>query len=161
MNIKEKEAEFLGALSRDGYVSLACGKYIVGFTGHPEDDLLYYSYLAGLFFDLCGKKPKIGVRLRGLRMKVCSKQFCFKLIQDFGFVAGENKSYSIQVPSCILPDWSLLRHFIRGFVDTDGSVFFSKKPGVEKYPAIELNTCSVVLAEQLREALLCAGFRVT
>lgn len=161
MNLLEMEAELVGALIGDGYISLACGKYIVGFTGHPKDDADYYEYLSSLAQKVWGKKMVAKVRLRGLRMKIYSKSICAHLVTEVGLIAGPSKSFSAKVPEHMLGDWNLLRFVIRGFADTDGSVFCSKKPGVEKYPAIELTTCSLVLAEQFREALLCRGFRVT
>ena len=45
-------------------------------------------------------------------------------------------------------------------MDTDGTVFVSKKPRIEEYPTIEITTTSKVLANQLREILLKKGFRV-
>jgi len=160
MGKAEMEAELIGALIGDGYISLACKKYIVGFTGHPEGDVEYYKYLANLIEIVWGKKIIAKVRLRGLRMKLYSKEVCNHLVAEVGLVAGDKKAYSAKIPEYILINWDLLKHTIRGFADTDGSVFCSKKPGVEKYPAIELNTCSLVLAGQLREALLGHGFRV-
>lgn len=49
---------------------------------------------------------------------------------------------------------------IRGIMDTDGTIFVSKKPGIERYPTIEITTTSKVLANQLRIILLRQGFRV-
>lgn len=161
MNLLEKECELIGALIGDGYISLACGKYIVGFTGHPEDDVDYYQYLASLMKQVWGKSQAAKVRLRGLRMKIDSKSACLRLVDGYGLIAGENKSLKASIPDFILSDWSLLKYTIRGFADTDGSVFYSKKPGIEKYPAIELSTSSLTLAGQLRAALLAQGFRVT
>jgi hypothetical protein len=161
MNNLQKECELIGAIIGDGYISLAGGKYAIGFTGHPEDDVEYYKYLSSLIENVWDKKITAKVRLRGLRMAFGSKDICLHLINEVGLGHGENKSISAKIPDGIFSDWSLLRFVVRGIADTDGSVFFSKKPGVEKYPAIELTTCSLTLAKQLREALLCRGFRVT
>ena len=160
MDISPQEAELIGAIIGDGYISLACGKYIVGFTGHPRDDFEYYKYLSCLVELVWGKKIAAKVRLRGLRMKFYSKEICKHLVEEVGLMFGE-KSLSVVIPECFMGDWGLLKFVIRGFADTDGSVFCSKKPGVEKYPAIELTTSSLALANQLRSALLENGFRVT
>jgi hypothetical protein len=45
-------------------------------------------------------------------------------------------------------------------MDTDGTIFVSKKPGVDKYPTIEVTTTSKNLAMQLRSVLLKKDFRV-
>lgn len=55
---------------------------------------------------------------------------------------------------------SLLRCVIRGIVDTDGSIFVAKKPGVDRYPSIEITTSSQKLALQLRGILIGMGFNV-
>lgn len=60
----------------------------------------------------------------------------------------------------IAENWNLAKWTIRGIMDTDGTVFVSKKPGIEKYPTMEITTTSRLLAEQLRKLLLEQGFRV-
>jgi hypothetical protein len=160
MKKDEMEAEIIGALIGDGYISLACGKYDVGFTGHPKNDVEYYKYLSSLIKIVWDKSPVAAIRLRGLRMKIYSKKVCEYLIGDVGLCFGEDKSLHVIIPTYLLFDWRLIRFVIRGIVDTDGSVFYSKKPGVEKYPSIEISTDSVALAGQLRASLIGQGFRV-
>ncbi|MDD3083519.1 MAG: LAGLIDADG family homing endonuclease [Candidatus ainarchaeum sp.] len=161
MNKKEMEAELIGAIIGGGYISTACKKYIIGFTGHPEDDLGYYIYLSKLVEIVLGKNAFSKERLRGLRMKIYSKPICNYLVNSVGLISGSTKSFSVKISKQFFKEWSLLRYVIRGFADTGGSVFFSKKPGVKKYPSIELTTCSINLAKQLRKVLLNKGFRVT
>ncbi|MBT4191878.1 MAG: hypothetical protein HOE11_01080 [Candidatus Diapherotrites archaeon] len=161
MNKEEMEAELIGALIGDGYISLASGKYIVGFVGHPIDDLEYHKYLSKLMQKVWDKVPRSVIRLGGLRTKFYSKEICYKLINDLGLLYGAGKAKNVFIPEMFVLNWKLLKYIIRGIVDTDGSVFYSKKPGVEKYPAIEITTISIKLAEQLRESLLCQSFRVT
>jgi len=160
MNLLEKEAELIGALIGDGYISLASGKYILGFTGHPKDDKEYYNYLSNLMLDVWGKEPYKEVRFRGLRMKIYSKPACLRLINFWGLAFGKEKSLYVVIPPRIFYEPALARAVVRGVVDTDGSVFCSKKPGIEKYPSIEITTISHKLGEQLRDLLLCWGFRV-
>ncbi len=45
-------------------------------------------------------------------------------------------------------------------MDTDGTIFVSKKPGIDKYPTMEITTTSKNLANQLRKILLKREFRV-
>ena len=161
MTKSEMEAELIGALIGDGYISLASGKYIIGFTGHPRDDLEYYDYLLDLIQKAWLKKANCKFRERALRMQFNSKEICMRLINHFGLCYGAGKSFKGSIPKIIFENWKLLRYTIRGIVDTNGSVFGSKKPGVEKYPAVEITTKSISLAKQLKETLLLQGFRVT
>jgi hypothetical protein len=155
------EAELIGALIGDGYISLACGGYVVGYTGHPVNDKEYYTYLAQLISSVWSKKVTPKVRCRGIRIAFCSKVVCQKLVGSYGMVSGASKSISVFIPKALVADWRLASATLRGLADTDGSVFFSKKPGVEKYPSLEITTSSIILAEQVRELLLIHGFRVT
>ena len=66
----------------------------------------------------------------------------------------------MKIPEIILKDWNLAKHTIRGIMDTDGTVFVSKKLWVEKYPTMEITTTSPTLAKQLRKILLQQGFKV-
>ncbi len=60
-----------------------------------------------------------------------------------------------------LQQTSIIQSILRGILDAGGSVFVSKKPGSSKYLAIATTKVSPLLALQIREILLCAGFRVT
>ena len=73
---------------------------------------------------------------------------------------GKGKAEHAVIPNQIYLDLDLALHCIRGIADTDGSVFTSKKPGVESYPSIEITTCSPVLAGQIYQCLKQDGFRV-
>ncbi len=73
---------------------------------------------------------------------------------------GRGKCEKVKIPETIAKDWNLVKYAIRGIMDTDGTVFVSKKPGVERYPTMEITTTSQLLAGQLREILLKQSFRV-
>jgi hypothetical protein len=106
------------------------------------------------------KEAKINHRERGLRMIINSKEICESLINDLKIPHGEGKCEKVEIPKAILSDWNLVKYAIRGIMDTDGTIFVSKKPGVEKYPTMEITTPSEILATQLREVLIENGFRV-
>jgi len=90
-----------------------------------------------------------------------SKEICEFLINDMKMFHGKGKCQHITIPQEIYKNWNLAKHAIRGIADTDGSIFVSKKPGIEKYPSIEITTTSVNLANQLKEILIKIGFRIT
>jgi hypothetical protein len=56
--------------------------------------------------------------------------------------------------------WGFVKWTLRGIMDTDGTLFFSKKTYNEPiYPTIELRPCSKMLANQIATILQQNGFR--
>ena len=82
------------------------------------------------------------------------------MIKDLKLSYGKCKSEKVVIPKEIFDNWNLAKHTIRGIMDTDGTVFVSKKPRIEKYPTLEITTNSFTLANQLRNILLNQDFRV-
>lgn len=160
MKITEGIAELIGALIGDGYIYRSHRKYQIGFVGSPKTDRDYFEKLKQLVLDEWKKNAKIKFRARGLRMVIDSKEICDFLINELGIAHGEGKCERVKIPEEIFKDWKLVKNTIRGIVDTDGSVFVAKKPGVEKYPSIEITTTSKELAQQLRDILIKKDFRV-
>ena len=160
MKLTAEVAEFIGILIGDGYIYTNKNKYIIGFTGNPITDKEYYKYLKKLIEKSCQKTVKVTLRERGLRIAFGSKKISQFLINELRIIHGSNKSENIIIPEIIVKDWNLLKYTIRGIVDTDGSVFVAKKPGVSAYPSIEITTSSLRLAFQLKDILEIHGFRV-
>lgn len=160
MELTPNLAEIIGILIGDGYIYRKKNKYQIGFVGNPVTDRELFEKLQKMIFSEFNKITKIKLRERGLRLVFNSKEICSFFINDLGIAYGEGKCERVQIPSIILKDWSLLKYTIRGIMDTDGTVFISKKPGIEKYPTIELTTVSHTLANQLRDSLIHRGFRV-
>jgi len=146
----------------DGYIYKERNKnrYQIGFVGSPQTDVELFENLKFLIKNEWGKEVKFGVRARGLRMVFRLKKMSDFLVKGLGLPFGRGKCQKVMIPETIVKDLKLVRHTIRGIVDTDGSVFVSKKPGIEKYPAIEITTTGGKLAFQPREVLLKLGFRV-
>ncbi len=160
MVINENIAELAGAISGDGNIYRKFNKYRIGFSGHSITDKLYFQYLQNLIKKEWKKDSKIIQRERGIQMTINSKEVCLFLIDDLKMPYGK-KSDKIFIPEKIINDWQLTKKFIRGIVDTDGTVFAVRKPRVEKYPAIEITTISQMLAEQLKNILEKNGFGVS
>ncbi len=152
-------AEFIGALIGDGYISKTKSQFKIGFTGHPQKDFEYYVYLQRMIDDLWNKKVVISNRERGLRIGFKSKIAANELLVDYDLPWGK-KSACISIPQKIFKDKDLLIYAIRGIVDTDGSVFVSKKKGILEYPSLEITTSSLSLACQLRTAFFSYDFVV-
>ncbi|MDD5192615.1 MAG: LAGLIDADG family homing endonuclease [Candidatus Nanoarchaeia archaeon] len=161
MILTEGIAELIGVIIGDGYIYRKNRKYQIGIVGSPKNDKEYFEKLKKLIYEEWDKKVKIKFRFRGLRMVFDSKRICEFLIDDMKMFHGKGKCQNIKIPEEIYKNWDLARHTIRGIADTDGSVFVSKKPGIEKYPSIEITTTSQNLANQLNQILIKRGFRVS
>jgi len=160
MEITEGKAEIVGAFIGDGYIHRGGNKYQIGFVGSPKTDVEFFGRLKKLIFEEWNKKVNFKVRAKGLRMVFRSKEISDFLINYLRLPFGKGKCEKVRIPEIILKDWNLAKHVLRGIMDTDGTIFVSKKPGIEKYPTMEITTTSPVLANQLREILLQQGFRV-
>ena len=160
MELNENNAELVGAIIGDGNIYRKFNKYRIGFTGDIINDREYFEYLSKLIKKEWNKDAKIGIAGRGLRIVINSKDTCNFLINDLELPYGEGKGEKVVIPKKIIGNWNLCKNTIRGIVDTDGSVFVSKKPRIERYPSIEIGTTSTNLAIQLKEILEARGFRV-
>ena len=160
MKITPKLAELVGIIMGDGYIYTGHGKYQIGIVGNQNTDKAYFEKIKSLILSECNKEVKIKERERGLRINFYSKETVDLLVNYFKIPSGK-KSDKILIPDNIISDWNLAKYTIRGLVDTDGSVFVTKKPGILKYPSIELNTINQKLAIQIREILIKNDFRVT
>ena len=160
MNLTEGIAEIIGILIGDGYIYSKNNKYQIGFVGSPKTDVELFNHLQKLILNEWNKPSKIKLRERGLRLVINSKEICNFLTKELSFPSGKNKCENVFIPEEILKDWNLSRKTLRGIMDTDGTIFVSRKPGIEKYPTIEITTTSKILAEQLKKILEEKNFRV-
>ncbi len=160
MEINENWAELIGIIIGDGNIYRKNNKYRIGFVGDIINDKLYFEYIKDLIKKEWKKDARIFIGGRGIRIVINSKEICQLLIEKIGLPYGEGKSEIVTIPKFILEDWNLTRRTIRGITDTDGSVFAVKKPGVDRYPSIEITTNSKNLALQIRESLMKRDFRV-
>lgn len=153
-------AELIGIILGDGNLSNPKNHYRIGFTGDPIRDREYFDYIKELIRIVWNKDARIFRDGRAIRIVINSKQVFLNLTQKHKLPVGDGKSYKVIIPEGIVNQWGLAKHTIRGFVDTDGSIFTANKRGSPNYPSIELNTCSFGLALQLRDVLTAHGFRV-
>ena len=77
-----------------------------------------------------------------------------------GFKAG--KKEQIRIPNWILKDNNLMVSFVKGLIDTDGSLMLTKKPSRKSvfYPIISIKLKSKILVQQIGKFLEEFGFRV-
>ena len=160
MKITPEIAEIVGIYIGDGHIYRKGNKFQIGFTGNPITDVELFERLVELIKKEFGKYATFKVRANGLRMAFRSKEISDFLIKKLRLIYGKGKSEKIIIPEEIANTRDLAKHTIRGIMDTDGTVFVSKKPRVERYPTMEITTNSLNLANQLRTILLNQNFRV-
>jgi len=136
----EKLAELFGVLTGDGYINFYSSKndYIIEIAGHSIEDSEYFEYLSDLFFSLFNLKPKKYVRKNQntAYLRLRSKGI-FHFLEDCGFVRG--KKEQIGIPSWIKKNNPYMARFIRGLVDTDGSLVLKKRYKTKPYyPVINI-----------------------
>ncbi|MCW3999425.1 MAG: hypothetical protein NWE93_04225 [Candidatus Bathyarchaeota archaeon] len=153
--------EFVGSVIGNGNLWTDGSRYRVEITGDPKLDLQYFNHLSVLCGSLFSKKPyPMRIHQRGLRLRLQSKE-AYSLLSALGIPAGKAKSHKVTIPNLILEKgWAFSKWTLRGIMDTDGTVFYSKKT-YEKpvYPTIEVRTCSKPLAIQINELLQQQTFR--
>lgn len=161
MEISRELCEFVGAVIGNGNLWTDGSRYRVELTGDPKLDKEYFCHLSAISNRLFKKKPYLmRVRQGGLRWRLQSKD-AFSLLLELGLPVGKGKSHRVTIPELIFQKkWSLAKWTIRGIMDTDGTLFFSKKTYDSSiYPTTELRTFSEKLAKQLESLLLQKDFR--
>ncbi len=110
-------AEFFGILLGDGNLTSA---HIAVTLGNKE--LLYANHVMQLYKILFGPLPKIYISPDGYMMVyLCSTEISRWLMRE-GMVCNKVRA-QVDVPRWIFDQESYMRHFVRGFFDTDGSVY--------------------------------------
>lgn len=153
-------AELIGIEIGDGFLDNAQKHYRIGIAGDPINDREYFDYVKTIIKKQWMKDAKIVERQRAIYIRINSKSAFLELTQKYQLPIGEGKCEKVVIPEIIAKDWSLAKHAIRGIVDTDGSIFVADKPRSLNYPSIEITTCSLILATQLKKILSEHGFRV-
>ncbi|MCW4008171.1 MAG: hypothetical protein NWF09_05740 [Candidatus Bathyarchaeota archaeon] len=153
--------ELVGAIIGNGNLWSDGSRYRIEITGHPHLDREYFNYLSTISYRLFKKLPyPLRIHQRALRWRLQSKEAYISLL-EIGLPAGKEKSHSVSIPYCILQKgWNYVKWTIRGIMDTDGTIFFSKKTYEDPiYPTLEIRTCSKILANQITQILQQNGFR--
>lgn len=113
-------AEMFGILAGDGHV----GKYQVSMTTNSETDIKHARHVQKLFEDLFHVPVNISKRKdsKAVVVVVSSKQiadFCVK----HGLTRGNKVSAQLDVPQWVQKNKKFSTAFVRGLLDTDGSVY--------------------------------------
>ncbi len=140
-------SEFLGALAGDGCIAKNSSK--IELTMHPVKDVSYLTeFMAPLIRKLFGDVSLFfQIRQRAARLFFNSKQIKIYLC-NLGFPQGKKGDF--EVMQFIKENKELWPHFIRGFFDTDGCIFWDpRKIYLKPYPRVCLYTISEKLVRDL------------
>lgn len=152
-------AELIGAIFGDGNLWSNGRWYETTLTGDPLKDNDYFSYLTDLVIKKLGYKPYFRIRSGGIRITIKSKVFYGFLTDKLGIQPRFAKRKS-SIPRTISNDRDLMKRFLRGLFDTDGSVFVSDKPGSSNYPTLEITNSNQILLGEAHSFLSSLGYRV-
>ncbi len=155
-------AEFLGAMLGDGgiYVRTKGSHYQARITGHLEHDNEYVSkYLPGLMERIFGIKPNVYEKKSSgtIVLSKQSKDLCHTL-EHFGLEPGNKLNY-LNAPEWIFEKHGYMRRFLRGLIDTDGSI--CPKTKKHKTPAIWFSSASPGIRDATDKAFKSLGYRVS
>ena len=166
MKIDEELAELFGIHIGDGCISenTRYSEYYLG--GDLTEEKEYHDNWVGPLFNkkimipLFNKNvtykehPKVGV----YAFHIFDKNFV-NFFKKFGICSGSKINAGI--PKIILSDKNLLKRFIRGLFDTDGSIFFHKNYSVKIskhiFPKIQLGSVSEKLVKDVYNSLKLLG----
>jgi DNA-binding transcriptional regulator WhiA len=110
-------AEFFGVMLGDGHIS-----HFQAVVSLGNKEYKYAKYVQNLIFDIFKVKPKILERKDGYRDVYLGSVALTKWLMSEGLVYNKTKS-QVDVPDWIFTKESFMNSFIRGFFDTDGSVY--------------------------------------
>ena len=141
-------AEFFGIMLGDGHIS----KYQTVVTLGTKE-LAYVDYVAELMDSLFHTSPSTIVRADGYRDVYIGSVELTTWLQGSGLVPNKVAS-QVSAPEWLFKQNSFLEAFLRGFFDTDGSVY-ALRYGVQ----ISLTNHSVPLLHSLRSMLIALEYR--
>lgn len=143
-------AEFLGIMLGDGHISHFQTIVTLG-----TKELPYVVYVQTLMQELFKVKAKISIKKSGYRDVYIGSTLITKWLKEQGLV--ENKvAAQVGVPAWIMSDKKYMKAFVRGFFDTDGSVY-NPRFGIQ----ISLTNRSVPLLLALQDILRKLGYKAS
>lgn len=119
--MNEKLAEFLGIVLGDGTMT----NYFIRISGDKRYDRKYFEYISKITYELFGINSSIyegkGISRNTFYVQMSSKFLCRYLHDSFKISVGKKRK-TIKIPPCIIGNERNERAFLRGLVDTDGTV---------------------------------------
>lgn len=141
-------AEFFGVMLGDGKLSHFQIAVNLG-----TKEMFYAEYLVNLIFSIFNVRPKIAIRKTGHKDIYLGSVAITDWLRKEGLVYNKVLS-QVDVPKWITRDGSFIKRFLRGFFDTDGSVY-KLRWGVQ----VEFTNKSAPLLRSARNMLMYLGYR--
>lgn len=110
-------AEFVGIMIGDGHISHF---QIVISLGNKEKE--YARHIVKLFHNIFDARPKVAARSSGYLDVYFGSVDLVKWLRKQGLVSNKVKS-QIRVPAWVMSRKNFMQRFIKGFFDTDGSIY--------------------------------------
>jgi predicted membrane protein len=155
-------SELIGVHIGDGSITDAFHNNVhtlIEYCGDSSDDLEYYKiYVSSLIERLFGIKPLFSDHNTWFKLVINSKAIFNFYTKTIGLPIGK-KAQTITTPKIILNNSKLAIKFLRGLIDTDGSLTFKKKhKNRHYYPVLKLCLASKELIKQVNSLLMNLGF---
>ncbi len=147
-------AELLGILAGDGHISNI--NYEVCVSGHMILDKEYINKnVVFLFEKLFGLDSKLKIYKPYTHLRCCvnSKLLIEYLSKEFNLPVGKKKG-NLHIPKQIIEDKLLLKYYIRGLFDTDGSVYFRRKKDI----VVSIISGDLLFLNEVKNALKILGY---
>lgn len=164
VKLSKELCEFIGAFIGDGFIGTYGGSYVFQITGDARFDHEYFHqkllvFARNLFPNI---KPHILVKENTIRLTFYSKALVLLFHKRFGFPLGK-KCYTVEIPEEILLfGKEQIAATLRGLFDTDGCLFFDKRPKYkEPYMRIALDLCNKKLMKHIYSLLQGFGIKPT
>lgn len=159
-------ANLIGILLGDGNIYIDNKKYEnqISCTGHLFDEKEWYlKDIQPPFIDLFNIKPDLYEDKRknnsSIKLMFRSKAIVTFFTKVIGMTSGKKDKCGI--PKILMETSNFRKDFLRGFIDTDFSLSFSKrKPNnIHKHPRITIQTSNTNLAKQVNSLIQLEGFK--
>jgi DNA-binding transcriptional regulator WhiA len=153
--INEDLAELLGVLAGDGHLSNI--NHEISVTCHRELDRDYIiNYVSNLFYQLFGVNVKIKEQDHNNTIKsvVNSKMLSQFLTSKFKIPKGKKKG-NLHIPKQLLQRKKLLRAYIRGLFDTDGSFYLRRKTSM----VVSIASRDLQYLDEVKQALIFLNYK--
>ncbi|MGH2349240.1 MAG: LAGLIDADG family homing endonuclease [bacterium] len=145
-------AEYCGIMLGDGHV----GTHQFTITVNVKTDAPYVSYLQDLVETLFGDRPRITADARGVVVDLfVTSTYLMQELRGIGLYSTNKVRDQVSVPDWIFSKAEYQKRFIRGFFDTDGSIYLLKHFNA---PQMLFKNCSFPLLDGTRQILLNLGY---
>jgi DNA-binding transcriptional regulator WhiA len=149
-NYSDDLAEFFGMMLGDGHLSHFQVSVCLG-----TKEMAYAEYVAEFIGKLFGCNGKIAVNSHGHRTVYLGSVKATQWLQNEGLVFNKVKS-QVDAPRWVFEKESYMKHCLRGFFDTDGSIY-ELKFGLQ----ISFTNYSIPLLVSLQQMLIALEYNVS